>query len=140
MGNGWLCYSPALHLLRESGTLVGLLDLLDERKLRPGEAATLAALVLGADELPDWQAEPKAFEVALRAKASAAPRTFDARRRRLSPQVDASRCLRAIHGHGLLGCGIFGLALCALVAAGLLSAALDDGAAAEVGYASSHLT
>ena len=29
-------------MLRECGTLVGLLDLLDERTLRPGEAATLA--------------------------------------------------------------------------------------------------
>jgi len=29
-GNGWLAYTRALHLLRESGTLVGLLDLLDE--------------------------------------------------------------------------------------------------------------
>ena len=33
-------------MLRESGTLVGLLDLLDERRLRPGEAATLASLLL----------------------------------------------------------------------------------------------
>jgi hypothetical protein len=44
-GNGWLAYSPALHLLRESGTTIGLLDLLDERKLRPGEAAVLAGLL-----------------------------------------------------------------------------------------------
>ena len=36
-GNSWLAYSPALHMLRESGTLIGLLDLLDERPLRPGE-------------------------------------------------------------------------------------------------------
>ena len=47
-GNGWLAYSPALHLLRESGTTIGLLDLLDERKLRPGEAAVLALIA------PDW--------------------------------------------------------------------------------------
>ena len=35
-GNSWLAYTPALHMLRESGTLVGLLDLLDERRLCPG--------------------------------------------------------------------------------------------------------
>ena len=40
--NGWVAYSPALHMVREFGTLVGLLDLLDERKLRPREAATHA--------------------------------------------------------------------------------------------------
>ena len=49
-GNDWFAYSPALHALRESGTLVGLLDLLDERALRPGEAATLAGLLLGAEQ------------------------------------------------------------------------------------------
>ena len=32
-GNGWVAYSPALHMVREFGTLVGLLDLLDERRL-----------------------------------------------------------------------------------------------------------
>ena len=50
-GNDWLAYSPALHMLRESGTLIGLLDLLDERRLGPGESAVLAGLLLdgGAD-------------------------------------------------------------------------------------------
>ena len=95
-GNSWLAYTPALHMLRESGTLVGLLDLLDERRLCPGEAATLAALLLDGDSgggsgssgtgsntsssdstlpaaaaaaaLPDWQYEPEAFEASLRAK------------------------------------------------------------------------
>ena len=48
-GNGWVAYSPALHMVREFGTLVGLLDLLDERRLRPGEAATLAGLLLAGE-------------------------------------------------------------------------------------------
>lgn len=110
-GNGWVAYSPALHMVREFGTLVGLLDLLDERKLRPGEAATLAGLLLAGgdgngggggdgdeDQLPDWQYERKEFAVALRTRALRAPAVFDGRRRRRVPQVDADAALRAIHG------------------------------------------
>ena len=104
-GNGWLSYSPALHMLRECGTLVGLLDLLDERTLRPGEAATLAGLLLqsAADEepLPDWKHERSAFASALRAKAAGAAQVFDGSTRRLAPQVKADAALRAIHGQSV---------------------------------------
>jgi len=95
-GNGWFAYSPALHMLRESGMVCGMLDLLDERKLLPGEAATLASLILdgGEDPLPDWKHEPDEFATNLRARAAAAGTAFDARTRRVAPVIDADRMLR----------------------------------------------
>jgi len=103
-GNGWLAYSPALHLLRESGTTIGLLDLLDERKLRPGEAAVLAGLLLdGGDEaLPDWQYEQAEFVNALASRSMRAGTAFDARRRKLVPIVDATALKHAMRNgrHG----------------------------------------
>jgi hypothetical protein len=79
------------------GTLTGLLDLLDERRLSPGESATLAGLLLdgGADPLPDWQHERAEFEAALTTRAAAAGSAFDARRRRHVPLVDAASLLRS---------------------------------------------
>ena len=100
-GNGWLCYSPALHLLRESGTLIGLLDLLDERTLSPGESAVLAGLLLECDTLPDWKHDRAEFAAAVTARAAAAGQALDGRRRRMAPLVDARALLRAVHGPGL---------------------------------------
>jgi hypothetical protein len=36
-GNHWLTYSPCLHMVREGGTRLKLLDLLDERRFTPAE-------------------------------------------------------------------------------------------------------
>ena len=97
-GNSWFAYSPALHLLRESGTTIGLLDLLDERRLRPGEAAVLAGLLLdGGDEpLPDWQHEAAEFAHAVSTRSAQAGNVFDARRRREAPIVDAAALTRSM--------------------------------------------
>jgi hypothetical protein len=112
---------------RQSGTLVGLLDLLDERLLRPGEAATLASLLLDhsahgvvqggggggtagawggvgtSTPLPDWQHEPAAFAAELQSMAASGGRGWDARTRsvHLLPLwfICAVRCTRC--GAGL---------------------------------------
>ena len=118
-GNGWFAYTPALHMLRESGTLVGLLDLLDERALRPGEAATLASLLLDVD-LPDWKHEAAEFAPALRAAAVAAGGAFDPRRSREVPVVDAEAALRAVEGRRSLPARL--VLTVALVAIGLAAA------------------
>lgn len=117
-GNGWMAYTPALHMLRESGTLVGLLDLLDERRLRPGEAATLASLLLDGDSsgggtlssppaLPDWQYAPAEFKAALRTRCMAAGMGWDARLRKLVPIVNSSDLLWSMQRAGWLGGGHF---------------------------------
>jgi len=104
-GNGWLAYSPELHLLRESGTFVGLLDLLDERRLRPGEAATLAGLLLDGGEhpLPDWQHQPAEFARALEERAAAAGSAYDARKRTMVPIVDAVALQKAVSSKAAMG-------------------------------------
>ena len=96
--NGWLCYSPALHTLRESGTLIGLLDLLDERQLSAGESATLASLLLdgGAAPLPDWKHEPEAFASAVTSRAQRAGHDFDGYQQCMAPRVDAPELLASM--------------------------------------------
>merc|ERR1711904_123620 len=49
-GNGWLTYSPLLHQIREGGTFVKLLDLLDERRLTPAEVCVLVQLLLRQEQ------------------------------------------------------------------------------------------
>ena len=97
-GNAWFAYSPALHMLRESGTLIGLLDLLDERRLSAGESAVLAGLLLdgGSDPLPDWKFDYADFASDLTRRAAAAGSAFDGRRRRSVPLVDAPALLRIV--------------------------------------------
>jgi len=46
VGNRWLTYNPLLHTVREGGTHVKLLDLLDERAFTGAEVAALAELLL----------------------------------------------------------------------------------------------
>ena len=96
-GNGWLAYTPALHTLRESGTTIGLLDLLDERRLRPGEAATLASLLLdgGVTLIPDWKTEKEAFAGAITMLSMEAGKGYDARLRREAPLVNAEKLITA---------------------------------------------
>eukprot|EP00927_Polykrikos_kofoidii_P079712 TRINITY_DN76520_c0_g1_i1.p1 TRINITY_DN76520_c0_g1~~TRINITY_DN76520_c0_g1_i1.p1 ORF type:complete len:482 (-),score=71.37 TRINITY_DN76520_c0_g1_i1:153-1568(-) len=52
-GNGWFTYSPVIHMIREGGTNVKLLDVLDERKLTPLESRLLAGhLLMGEGDVP----------------------------------------------------------------------------------------
>ena len=97
-GNVWLAYSPALHMLRESGTLIGLLDLLDERRLSAGESAVLAGLLLdgGTDPLPDWKFDFDDFAADVTRRAAVAGSAFDGRHRRSVPLVDAPALLRVV--------------------------------------------
>jgi len=48
-GNGWLTYSPMVHMIREGGTFIRLFDALDERQLVPLEARELASYMLQRD-------------------------------------------------------------------------------------------
>ena len=101
--------------------------------MEPGEAATLAALLLDGDSgggggggsstgsnatssystlpaaaaaLPDWQYEPEEFEASLRAKCRQQQmQGFDARRRKLAPLVDAPALLWSMRRGGWSGGG-----------------------------------
>merc|ERR1719393_391334 len=49
-GNAWLTYSPLLHKIREGGTFVKLLDVLDERRLTPIEVSMFVQLLLRREQ------------------------------------------------------------------------------------------
>jgi len=49
-GNRWLTYSPMLHKIREGGTFVKLLDVLDERRLTPTEVSVFVQLLLRREQ------------------------------------------------------------------------------------------
>jgi len=59
--NPWLSYGAPLHRLREFGSCIKLLDLLDEKRLSAAEMKDLIEIILGAvaSDLPhpdiDWQ-------------------------------------------------------------------------------------
>jgi len=58
VGNNWVTYCPIMQTIREGGTNVKLLDLLDERAFTGGEIAAFASLVLLCHDdppLPDWR-------------------------------------------------------------------------------------
>ena len=97
MGNGWLCYTPALHTVREGGTDLKLLDLLDERCLNVHETAALVELLLGVDPstgadhpIPiDPVSDAGAYVQEAERRAAALGDYYDASRARLVPLVDA---------------------------------------------------
>mmetsp|Transcript_86462 Transcript_86462/g.153110 ORF Transcript_86462/g.153110 Transcript_86462/m.153110 type:complete len:466 (+) Transcript_86462:46-1443(+) len=98
-GNGWFAYTPALHRLREGGTFMKLLDLLDERQLTANEAALLAQLLLRDGQSPPLPREPTAFCEAARCLLQAAAPVYDAFSGRLVPPV-GMRGLRLALGLG----------------------------------------
>lgn len=52
-GNAWFAYTPVIHRVREGGTFVNVLDIVDERRFSSVEAALLAQLLIRrAGELP----------------------------------------------------------------------------------------
>lgn len=102
VGNGWFTYTPELHRIREGGTFVKLLDLLDERRLSAVEASVLAQLLLREEGEPPLPRDPEAFCDEAERLAEEAELVPCARRRfRKEPPVDAQRLRVAVLG--LLG-------------------------------------
>ena len=96
---GWLTYGEPAQRLREWGAPhAKLFDLLDERRLAPGEAAELARLVLGGAPLPHPEADPALFLAEVKARAALAPLVFDPVTKRTGPWIDARALGRACRG------------------------------------------
>lgn len=91
VGNGWLTYSPLLHKIREGGTFVKLLDLLDERSLTAMELSVVAQLLLRGEGDAAWPRDAERFCATLAAAVDTAPLVYDPLARRMVPPINASK-------------------------------------------------
>lgn len=89
-GNGWLTYSPLIHMLREQGTFMKLFDLLDERHLKPAESMVLARLMLQDDSAGLLAQDPLDFLQTAAERLRKAPLVYDPLRRRMEKPVNIS--------------------------------------------------
>lgn len=101
-GNSWLTYSPLLHKIREGGTFVKLLDLLDERRLTSAEVSVFVQLLLRREQ---DQPMPRSAEDFCNAVADAlqhAPLVYDPLKGSMGPAIKLSHVKWAVNG-GLAG-------------------------------------
>eukprot|EP00628_Pelagophyceae_sp_CCMP2097_P008010 CAMPEP_0184104790 /NCGR_PEP_ID=MMETSP0974-20121125/14544_1 /TAXON_ID=483370 /ORGANISM="non described non described, Strain CCMP2097" /LENGTH=385 /DNA_ID=CAMNT_0026407789 /DNA_START=31 /DNA_END=1185 /DNA_ORIENTATION=- len=92
--NGWLCYSPFLQRLREFGSHVKIIDLLDERALSMFEIRQFVIYLLGDEvetALPHPDAEPAAFRSAVEELLSFEELQWDPLSCKKAPWVDVQR-------------------------------------------------
>lgn len=89
-GNGWLTYSPVLHKIREQGTFIKLLDLLDERCLQASEAMVLARLMLQNDSDDMLESDPEDFCRIAADRVRVAQTVYDPLSRRQQPCINVS--------------------------------------------------
>lgn len=104
-GNGWLTYSPIIHMIREGGTLVRLLDALDERNFEAVEVKVLAGQVLQLqaheEPLPSQAVD---FCQAVRAQLQGVPMVYDPLQRRMAPCISVRKLRTALGVSRLSAC------------------------------------
>lgn len=99
-GNDWLTYTPMIHMIREGGTFMKLLDLLDERKLNALEVRLLAGHLLQlADHPPLPLSDIKEFRKKAEANVSKMEKVYDPVHHRMTACVDTWKLRRAIKIH-----------------------------------------
>merc|ERR1712118_519717 len=86
-GNAWVTYSPLLHKIREGGTFVKLLDLLDERRLTPTEISVLAQLLLREEHDEPMPRSAQDFCDAIDDAIARAPLVYDPVKRSMCPPI-----------------------------------------------------
>jgi hypothetical protein len=97
-GNGWLTYSPLLHKIREGGTFVKLLDLLDERCLTPTEVSVLVQLLLRQEQDEPMPRSAESFCDALADAITRTPLVYDPLTYRMSAPIKLSEVKWAMTG------------------------------------------
>jgi hypothetical protein len=99
-GNDWLIYSPMIHMIREGGTFMKLLDLLDERKLNALEVRLLAGHFLQLADQPSLPiSDMNTFNKKAAENVRQMPKVYDPLRHRAAPCVDLRKLRRAIRTH-----------------------------------------
>lgn len=96
-GNGWLVYSPLLHMIREGGTFVRFFDALDERRLKPAEVKVLASCLLQRGENdPPMPRETVDFYKYVLARVASIPTVYDPLAKRVVPGLKTRQLRRAL--------------------------------------------
>ncbi|KAK3262502.1 hypothetical protein CYMTET_28647 [Cymbomonas tetramitiformis] len=98
--NRWLNYCPLLHTIREGGTNVKLLDLVDERSFTGGEVAAFCQLLFMDDPetqeaLLDWR-DVDAFCDELQKQVDASAHVYSPLWKRHMPMVDVAQVRRVL--------------------------------------------
>lgn len=110
-GNGWLTYAPAVHTVREGGTCIKLLDLLDERALNVHETAALVELLFGVDastgvDIPlalDYTSDLGAYCDEVKRRADLLGTYYNPLSGRCEPLVNVGALRKALTPRGVLG-------------------------------------
>merc|ERR1712118_253545 len=101
-GNAWVTYSPLLHKIREGGTFVKLLDLLDERRLTPTEISVFVQLLLRREQEEPMPRSAEDFCNAVDEALQHADLVYDPLQGRMGPTVKLHQFKWALSG-GLAG-------------------------------------
>jgi len=96
-GNTWLTYSPLLHKIREGGTFVKLVDLLDERRLTPNEVSIFAQLLLRQEQDEPMPRSADDFCTALSSAIDRTPLVYDPLKGCMGPAIKLSDVKWALH-------------------------------------------
>lgn len=95
-GNTWLTYSPLLHKIREGGTFVKLLDLLDERRLTATEVSVFVQLLLRQERDEPMPRDVDDFCCALTDAVERTPLVYDPITGGMEPSIKVSHVKRAV--------------------------------------------
>jgi hypothetical protein len=101
-GNAWMTYSPLLHKIREGGTFVKLLDLLDERRLTLTEISVFVQLLLRQEQEEPMPRSAEDFCDAVDNALQHAALVYDPLRGTMGPTVKLHQVKWALGG-GLAG-------------------------------------
>lgn len=96
-GNSWLTYSPLLHKIREGGTFVKLLDVLDERRLTPIEVSMFVQLLLRREQDEPMPRCAEDFCHALADSVEGSPLVYDPITGCMEPAIKMSYVKWAVH-------------------------------------------
>lgn len=95
-GNGWVTYTPMLHLIREGGSEEKLFDLLDERPFMLHEIAKFLELLLRRPHDPPFPREPKPLLEVAKMALTREQLVFDGLSGRMVPPVNIKLLTKAL--------------------------------------------
>lgn len=89
--NPWLNYAMPLHRIREFGTKIKELDMIDERALSTGQMMKICKILFNlSDDLPHPEADWSAFEKAIEAGLKGLEKVYNPKTKKLEPWINVS--------------------------------------------------